>query len=181
MRADHAPDLGPLDDGHRRGAFFRELWTSVGSSPDELGDDFLPADAYAEWDAIRNTINEMTPDRILIWTSDSGADCVFLRMAAHFLRELQAPLWLARVDTGDYFCSVGSVPGEALMSFLPAATKIDAATARRYDAEFETMAANASLLRMANANGQLTITTCHSSTRRSSDTARGNGAGWFGS
>lgn len=156
MRADQAPDLGPLDDGRRRGAFFRELWGSVGNSTDEFGDDFFPADAYSEWDAILSAIAETTPDRILIWTSDSGADYVFLRMAAHFLRDHQASLWQVRVNTGDHFRSVASVPGDTLVAFLPAATKIDVETARSYDAEFETMAANPSLLRMATANGQLT-------------------------
>lgn len=155
MRADQAPDLGTLDNGKRRGTFFRKLWASVGSSPDDFGGDFLPADAYAEWDGIRNAIVEMSPDRVLIWASDSGADHVFLRMAMHFLRETPARLWLVSVATGDHFCSVGSLPGEALMSFLPAATEIDAATARQYVAEFETIAANPAPLRMATASGDL--------------------------
>jgi hypothetical protein len=129
---------------------------SVGSDPEDFGDDFLPADAYLEWDAIRKTIAESTPDRVLIWTSDSGADHVFLRMAAHFLRDAQSPLWLAHVDTGDHFCAVGSISGEVLLSFLPAATRIDAATVSRYDAEFETMAGIPMPLRMATADGKLT-------------------------
>lgn len=156
MHADHAPNLGPLDDGHRRGSFFRELWASVGARPDEFGDDFLPADGYSDWGAIRSTIAEARPDRILIWTSSSGGDHVFLRMAVHFLRDYQTSLWQVRVDTGDHFCAVGSTPGETLMSILPAATRIDAATAARYDAEFATMAGNPMPLRMATAEGKLT-------------------------
>lgn len=155
MRADQAPDLGPLDNGKRRGAFFRQLWASVGSSSGDFDDNFLPTDAYAEWDVIREAIVEMNPDRVLIWTSDSGADHVFLRMATHFLREAPARLWLASVATGDHFCSVGSFPGEALMSFLSAATEIDATIARKYVAEFETIAANPAPLRMATASGDL--------------------------
>jgi len=156
MRADPAPDLGPLDNGKRRGAFFRELWTSIGLSPDDLGGDFLPADAYAEWDVIREAIVEMNPDRLLIWTSDSGADHVFLRMATHFLCDYQTLLWCVHVDSGDHFCSVGSLPGETLLAFLPTATRIDAATARAYEAEFEAMAANTGVLKMATAEGGLT-------------------------
>lgn len=156
MRADHAPDLGPLDDGRRRGTFFRELYASIGSSAEEMGEDFLPADAYIEWEAVKRAATEMIPDRIVVWTSRSGADSVFLRMAVHFLHMLDRPLWRVQVETGDYFCSVGALPGDKLISFLPQAEEIDAETTGRYSAEFEAMAANPHMLRRASEDGTLT-------------------------
>ena len=156
MRADHAPDLGPLDDGRRRGTFFRELYASVGSSVEEMGEDFLPADAYAEWEAVKRAVAEMVPDRIVVWTSRSGADYVFLRMAVHFLHVLDRPLWRVQVETGDSFCAVAALPGEKLISFLPEAEEIDAETAARYTADFEAMAADPHMLRRTNAAGDLT-------------------------
>ena len=156
MRADHAPDLGPLDDGWRRGTFFRQLYASVGSSTEEMGDDFLPADVYADWEAIREAVVQMVPDRIVVWTSRSSADYVFLRMAVHFLRLLDRSLWRVQVETGNYFCSVAALPGDKLIPFLPQAEEIDAETTGRYSAEFEAMAANPHVLRRMGADGILT-------------------------
>src|SRR5690606_7687234 len=119
VRVDYSPDLGPLDDGRRRGTFFRELYASVGSSVEGMGEDRLPADAFIEWDAVKRAVAEMVPARIVVWTSRSAADSVFLRMAAHFLHMFDRPLWRVQVETGDYFCSVGALPGDKLISFLP--------------------------------------------------------------
>ncbi|WP_183096931.1 DUF3658 domain-containing protein [Mesorhizobium sp. YM1C-6-2] len=156
VRADYSPDLGPLDDGRRRGTFFRELYASVGSSVEEMGEDRLPADAFIEWDAVKRAVAEMVPARIVVWTSRSAADSVFLRMAAHFLHMFDRPLWRVQVETGDYFCSVGALPGDKLISFLPQAEEIDAETTGRYNAEFEAMAADPHMLRRANEDGTLT-------------------------
>ncbi len=156
MRADNAPDLGPLNDGRQRGTFFRELYQSVGMDTGELGEEDLPTNAFSEWATIKDAITEMAADRVLIWTSDSGADHVFLRMASHFLADCSAPLWQVHVKTGDHFCAVGSLPGETLLSFLPSAKMIDSGSIKRYADEFDAMAANPHMLRMATPDGRLT-------------------------
>lgn len=156
MRADNAPDLGPLNDGRQRGTFFRELYQSVGMDTGELGEEGLPTNAFSEWATIKEAIVDTNPDRVLIWISDSGADHVFLRMASHFLGDCGTQLWQVQVKTGDHFCAVGSLPGETLLSFLPSARKIDSGSIKRYADEFDAMAANPHLLRMATPEGHLT-------------------------
>lgn len=156
MRADNAPDLGPLNDGRQRGTFFRELYQSVGMDTGELGEEDLPTNAFSGWATIKQEIAETVPERVLIWTSHSGADYVFLRMASHFLADCGTRLWQVHVKTGDHFCAVGSLPGETLLSFLPSAKMIDSGSIRRYADEFDAMAANPCLLRMATPDGRLT-------------------------
>ena len=156
MRADNAPDLGPLNDGRQRGTFFRELYQSVRMDTGELGEEDLPTNAFSEWATIKQEIAETVPERVLIWTSHSGADYVFLRMASHFLADCGTRLWQVHVKTGDHFCAVGSLPGETLLSFLPSAKMIDSGSIRRYADEFDAMAANPCLLRMATPDGRLT-------------------------
>lgn len=58
-----------------------------------MGDDFLPADADVEWKAVKGAVVEMVPDRIVIWTSKSGADYVFLRMAVRCLHVLNRSIY----------------------------------------------------------------------------------------
>lgn len=146
-----SPDLGPLDDGRRRTAFFRDLWHRAGYDPADL----FPDDLFDPWREAAGQLAADPPHRVLVWTSASAADHVFLRMAAHFLP--QSSLWRVPVPPRDGFNATGIHPAGSLPPLLANAVPLEPAEHARLADEFRTLAARPEPLRRLDANGALTF------------------------
>ena len=146
------PDLGPLHDGRARSRFFRDLWNDPEGEPD-----WLPEDFFAVWDEIARDLKTMSAKRLLISASPSGADFVFQRMAAHFLKGYAGELWRVAVPPLHDTASVAHYLGHQLLPLRETAVPIDDAERSELAGEFGVIAARPELLRLADAEGNLSF------------------------
>lgn len=152
-------NLGPLSDGYQRMAFFQELCDGYPPSPplDDPAFDYTTShDVFAPWQTIRNQLQKHAPDRLLLWTSGSGEDCVFLRMACHRLGDTGVTLYRVPVPPcPDGMHAVAAHPPEILAPLVAGAVALAATECRVLAREFETIAAHPAPLREVDASGCL--------------------------
>jgi hypothetical protein len=144
--------LGPLSDGRERVDFWRSLMAPGYS------DQPLPAewnDAFAPWHELRRRVADDKPQRLLVWTSGSGADYVFLRMACHWLLAGDVALWRVPVPQKDGFHAVAVHTPEALTSFAPTAIVLSPTQIAAMAQEYDDIAKRPELLRECDAQGRL--------------------------
>lgn len=98
---------GPLDDGRRRIGYMRhcyrgfETWT------------VRRRDAFAPWrQVLRRVARRRGP--VLVWTSESVSDQVFLAMACHWFRSIDVDLFAVSVPPAAGRHGVGAATPEAL-------------------------------------------------------------------
>ena len=144
--------LGPLSDGRARAEFWRSLMVPGYS------DQPLPAewkDAFAPWHELRRRVADEKPQRLLIWTSGSGADYVFLRMACRWLIAGDVALWRVPVPPKDGFHAVAVHTPEALTRFMPTAIAVSPVQVAAMAQEYDDIATRPELLRECDAQGHL--------------------------
>ena len=147
--ADDRPEVGPLDDGRGRAAFWRMLLQDSAMEPD--GPDRV--DFFAPWQALRARLRGDGSGRVLIWASDSGSDQVLLRMACHFLGEAQ--LVQVPVPPRDGLHAVALHDVDALLACLPRARALDRTVVTQWAHAFRQMAARPDTLRESDPDGVL--------------------------
>lgn len=73
------PSHGPLADGIARIAYMRVCFQGVGEWQVRFEDAFEP------WRTLLQLLDRRPVDTVVVWSSDSLSDAIFLRMAAHWL------------------------------------------------------------------------------------------------
>lgn len=147
---DDQPDLGPLQDGRARGRFFRELWGVSASEGEPQREDL-----FAIWQEIARKLEAMSVKRLMIWTSRSGADFVFLRMVAHFLAGWRGDLRRVIVPPSHGMEGVALLAAEELLSAGQTSVAIDPNERAALATQFGAIAARPELLRLVDAEGNL--------------------------
>jgi hypothetical protein len=154
-----SPGLGPLDDGRRCAAFLREMAGGYTAEDllefRELGLD--PDDAFAPLQELQRQLAQERPERLLIWSTVSGADYVLLRMACHWFGGSDAALAQVPVPTHpeNGRNSTGAYHPEQLASCMPHTLMLSTLAVERLAQEFRTIAARPEPLRECNAKGEL--------------------------
>lgn len=156
-----ALDVGPLNDGRQRMAFWCSLAAGYSLEAFDEADEFS-GDAFTPWGVLLDEIKKTPPTRIVIWTSGSGADYVFLRMACHRLADTAIPISVVRVSAshddrhnapGHH--SVAVHTPQALASYAATAAGLTDAGRKAFAQEFDAIAGRPELLRACDASGHL--------------------------
>ncbi|MDF2763545.1 MAG: hypothetical protein K0S81_539 [Rhodospirillales bacterium] len=89
---------GPLGDGRARMAYMKACCRNLDLDfdPDPRADD-----TDLQWRSLLERVERERPAAVAVWHSDNAADHVFLRMAAHWLRDSGVPLWEVMVPPRD--------------------------------------------------------------------------------
>lgn len=142
--------IGPLDDGPKRSAFTREMWGPVDA-------DLVEDDMFQVWTGFSNELARKKPERLLIWSSQSAAEIIFLRMAINRLRASGVDLWHVPVPSINDTYSTSSYPGHQLMQMRALAQRIAPERQDMLAAEFSEIAANPAPVRVARSDGTLSF------------------------
>lgn len=108
-----SPEMGPLDDGVSRLAF----WQNLGYREQLPETDIVPdRDIFDCWKILRDSLAGATEKKLLLWLGETGSDYVFLRMACFFLQGLPNTLYQIKLRpfNGEY--AAPAMPADVLIS-----------------------------------------------------------------
>ncbi|EDT42882.1 DUF3658 domain-containing protein [Burkholderia ambifaria] len=144
FRDDYA--LGPLSM-ELRPPFWQYILRNQIPVGSESGD--FPHDKRNPWDLLNQRIKSDRPERIIIWTSGSGSDQVFRRIAFRYLTAQTARVLQVEVPAPPFGCShsVAHYAPEDLVHFLSTSIVLSSAERQGLAEEFDAIAARPEQLR----------------------------------